>query len=288
VGGNLTVVGAASMASATIANAVEIGGGVEANQVLVDNFSASSSAVFRGGSTNLLTYSEEFDNAAWTKVAASVTANTVVAPDGTLTADKLIADSTNAQHRADIGISGTGGTTYTFSVFAKAGEYSFLSLRTGNNTFASYDLLTGATSVAGSAVTAQMVSVGNGWWRCSASEVLTTTGTMTSRINVTNISSINTAQAAFTGDSTSGIFIWGAQLEAASTAGAYLKTVATAVSTAYAAPLESPNGIAFPLLATMTPARNADMTFEIASNTSLVVKVRGSDGTVRSTTLTLA
>jgi hypothetical protein len=40
--------------------------------------------------------------------------------------------------------------------------------------------------------------------------------------------------------------------------------------------------------ATAVPAGIGDMVFELASNTSLVVKVRGSDGTVRSATLTLA
>lgn len=40
--------------------------------------------------------------------------------------------------------------------------------------------------------------------------------------------------------------------------------------------------------ASATPANNGQMTFQLTSNTSLVIKVKGSDGTVRSTTLTLA
>jgi hypothetical protein len=48
--------------------------------------------------TNLLTYSEQFDDAAWAKVAAGtgsvpvVTPNTAVAPNGTLTADRIVFD----------------------------------------------------------------------------------------------------------------------------------------------------------------------------------------------------
>jgi hypothetical protein len=38
----------------------------------------------------------------------------------------------------------------------------------------------------------------------------------------------------------------------------------------------------------VTPHAPGDMVFQLTSNTSLVIKVRGSDGTVRSTTLTLA
>jgi hypothetical protein len=40
--------------------------------------------------------------------------------------------------------------------------------------------------------------------------------------------------------------------------------------------------------ASATPANNGDMTFQLTSNTSLAIKVKGSDGTVRSATLTLA
>lgn len=40
--------------------------------------------------------------------------------------------------------------------------------------------------------------------------------------------------------------------------------------------------------ASATPENNGDLVFQLTSNTSLVIKVKGSDGTVRSTTLTLA
>lgn len=40
--------------------------------------------------------------------------------------------------------------------------------------------------------------------------------------------------------------------------------------------------------ASVTPANNGDMMFELTSNTQLKIKVKGSDGTVRSTSLTLA
>jgi hypothetical protein len=39
---------------------------------------------------NLLTYSEQFDNAAWVKSDSTITANSIDAPNGTLTADKFI------------------------------------------------------------------------------------------------------------------------------------------------------------------------------------------------------
>lgn len=47
----------------------------------------------KGGRRNLLTYTEQFDNAAWTKTSVTVTANTAIAPDGTLTADLMTGGS---------------------------------------------------------------------------------------------------------------------------------------------------------------------------------------------------
>ena len=40
--------------------------------------------------------------------------------------------------------------------------------------------------------------------------------------------------------------------------------------------------------ASATPADNGSLVFQLTSNTSLAIKVRGSDGVVRSATLTLA
>ena len=46
-----------------------------------------STGVVRRSPYNLLQYSEQFDNAAWTKTNSTITANATTAPDGTLSAD---------------------------------------------------------------------------------------------------------------------------------------------------------------------------------------------------------
>ena len=71
--------------------------------------------------TNLLTYSSSFDNAAWTKSGVTATANDAIAPDGTLTADKLVfsgsgkfiyqQSATSGQCAHSIYIKGTAGQT---------------------------------------------------------------------------------------------------------------------------------------------------------------------------------
>jgi hypothetical protein len=253
-----------------------------AEQLVVDNFTASSSAVLRGGSTNLLTYSEQFDNAAWTKVRSSITANTIVAPNGTLTGDKLVEDTTASNTHFVRQTFTVAVGTYTYSVFAKAGERAVLQVTRSTASIDTINHVFNLSTGVATGTSVSMTSVGNGWYRCVG--VITVN---TAAATAVHFSLNNGSTDSYTGDGTSGLYIWGAQLNVGSTPAAYLQTVATAVTTAYAAPIESPNGLAFPLLATMTPARNADMTFELASDTSLVVKVRGSDGTVRSATLLL-
>jgi hypothetical protein len=302
VGGALTVVGAttiggATMASAAVTGAATVTGGIIGNQLVVDNFTASSNAVLRGGSTNLLTYSEQFDNAAWVKTSTTIQANAITAPDGTNTGDKASVDnavlfSNSSVRSANVSKSAVA-TTYTATIYAKAGERNRILFQvrdaatSANNAVVAFSLIDGAIVLAASsagtftaASASSATAVGGGWYRCN---LTFTSGTETALMFIVAVRD----STATTGDGTSGIFIWGAQLNTGATPAAYLQTVATAVTTAYAAPIESPNGLAFPLLATMTPARNADMTFELASNTSLVVKVRGSDGTVRSATLLL-
>ncbi|MDT9186069.1 phage head spike fiber domain-containing protein, partial [Limnospira sp. PMC 289.06] len=64
--------------------------------------------------TNLVSWSEDFDNATWTKTRASITPNVIVALDGNLTGDKLVEDSsTNTAHHVNRTFSATSGTTYT-------------------------------------------------------------------------------------------------------------------------------------------------------------------------------
>lgn len=155
---------------------------------------------------NLLTYTEQFDNAAWGKVASSASANAMAAPDGTLTADKLIPDATLNQHRVDLTPT-SPATSQTFTVYAKAGEYNFIGMRL-NLDGAVFNLTTGVASSISAGITASAIDAGNGWWRCS---IIKSAGVANDicRINVNNSATI---AATFTGDGVSGIYVWGAQL----------------------------------------------------------------------------
>jgi hypothetical protein len=158
--------------------------------------------------TNLLLRSQEFDNASWSKVNSTVTADAGTAPDGTTTADKIIPDATLNQHRVDqTPTSGAGAQT--FSVFAKPNGYDFLALRIGSvgNSF-SFNIATGAIIGGEAGVTAFSSPAGNGFYRVGIT-VTAASANDIARVNVLP----SAAFVTFTGDGTSGVLLWGAQLE---------------------------------------------------------------------------
>jgi hypothetical protein len=177
--------------------------------------------------TNLVLRSEEFDNASWTKGRSSITANTIVAPDGTLTGDRLVEDTTATNsHLASQTVTCTAAA-HTFSVYAKRGERNGVALRFVDPTFtvaaaAWFNLDTGATYYTFGTLTASSVSVGNGWYRVSITHTLASSGSWAVSVAIGNTSVSATAFEfpSYTGDGYSGIFLWGAQLEAGA-AGAF-------------------------------------------------------------------
>ncbi len=180
--------------------------------------------------TNLLTYSEQFDNAAWTKGGATITANTVVAPDGTLTGDKLIEDTSTGDHRTfQTAASITTGVAYTFSTYVKPAGRTLVKLTsaTGAVMEATYDISAGTVTNTVSG-TAAIVSAGNGWYRLSLSVTASVTDSTNMQIRLVDTGTNTT----YTGNGFSGIYIWGAQLEAGAFPTSYIPTVASQVTRA--------------------------------------------------------
>ena len=163
---------------------------------------------------NLLTKTEQFDDAAWPKADVTVAANATTAPDGTATADKLIASATNANHllnRTSAFVVATG-IPYVFKMYAKANEYGFVRLQLQATSFseswANFNLITGAVGLS-LGVTPTIQPAGNGWYLCSITS--TSTGTGNSGVQPFVLDSDrNGSNPSYLGDGTSGIFIWGA------------------------------------------------------------------------------
>jgi len=182
--------------------------------------------------TNLLLRSEELETT-WTTIRASVSANAIVAPNGSLTADKLVEDSTATNtHFIRQTSSVVSGTTYTLTVFAKAAERTQVNLQltTGfPSTTHRVDLSTGSTiDTAGSPVATSIQPVPDGWYRISITQV----ANLTTSVSQSNIFISVGGTTVYTGDGTSGIYLWGAQLEVGSFPTSYIPTTTAAATRA--------------------------------------------------------
>jgi hypothetical protein len=157
--------------------------------------------------TNLVTYSEQFDNAAWSKSNSTVTSNTIIAPDGTLTGDKLVENSSLAFHNATQSVVGVNPT---FSVYAKAGERNQLAVFIGGvSVGVGFDLTAGTViTISGyttGSSTSTITAVGNGWYRCTVAFSGTTA--------FVQLGMGLSGAGNYTGNGFAGLYIWGAQLE---------------------------------------------------------------------------
>jgi len=195
------------------------------------------SYLFEPARTNLITFSDDYANVAWTKGDVTITSNSAIAPNGQLNADSFILAGTGTVSRFARAAPATStSTTNTFSVFVKYVDKQFIQLVWNgafSNDYANFDLING-TVTAGVYSSASIVNEGNGWWRIS----LTSTGVSTPIQSFIWAIDTNTAirAANSTSTGTNSYLLWNSQLEAGSSATSPIITAGSAVLRAADAP----------------------------------------------------
>jgi hypothetical protein len=187
-------------------------------------------------STNLCTYSQDLSNAAWTKNNVTITNNANIAPDGTQTFNKLIESTSSSEHYMNSGVVSYTASAYTISIYAKSAERNsfFVDFKSSDAALGRivFNLSTQtATIVYGTSASYSIISVGNGVYKCSFTATQTTTSTNV-KIGIYN------GNTSYTGDGYSGIYIWGAQLEALAFPTSYISTTSAQVTRAADVPLK--------------------------------------------------
>jgi hypothetical protein len=176
--------------------------------------------------TNLITYSEAFDNAYWTKSGTSVVSG-FTSPDGTNNAFKLVEDTSGGAHFITTPITWSA-VNNTFSIYAKSNGRNWIRLNTNDSTgnnLAWFNISNGTLGSKDAGITTSITLIADGWYRCSMTKTLTSfAGGATILIADADGSST------YTGNGTSGIYIFGAQLEQGSYPTSYIPTSGSAVT----------------------------------------------------------
>ncbi len=243
---------------------------------------ASRGLLIEESRTNSITGSNAFNT--WTLGNTTVASSSVVTPEGTADAWKLVEDSLLANHNATRPFTPVSGTTYTASVWLKSAEnsFAFVGLTGGGffPTFISVNLSTGAVSTAtGTPVGASSVSHSNGWWRVSFS--LAATASLSSNIDIRLSRDGNWANRSYLGNGVNGMYCYGGQVEAGSFATSYIPTVASSVvRSADVCSITGANFTSFYNSTSGTLLSEASISNLISSNRGIVQIDNGTNGSV--------
>jgi len=180
----------------------------------------------------------------------------ISAPDGTETASYFVPSASSGLHysRASGGISSPSlNTPYTGSFFAKANGYDFVVVQltsgtsSGGSRYAITVDLTNGT-IGGyidtenvSNVSSTATSVGNGWYRISLTAsfntgnaspraILYVVGAYSDNLSSVNPATASNATPSFTGDGSSGVYVWGFQVEQRDSVTAYTPTTTSPIT----------------------------------------------------------
>ena len=164
--------------------------------------------------TNSLTYSQNFSTG-WTPNNVNLTPDAGLAPDGSFTAGLITVNngySGTDAHIVHARVVAGGTNNQHISFYLKANGFDTIYFISGSTTYGTYYRKL-----------SDYPSVGNGWYRVSATGFSVPTDPASFYIGVCNLSGSRTA----TGDGVKGVYIWGVQWETGAFPTSYIPTVAS-------------------------------------------------------------
>ena len=185
---------------------------------------ASTAVVAQKNLKNLLNNTENFTVANWGSRAYSTTLDAAIAPDGALTADLFVPDTVSRDHYILKVIAVNSGSSYTESIYMKAGGYNYGYLKIqptgGTPTYGVVVDLTNGTaaqivSTGGATGSYQITDFGDGWYRVSVTVLMASNNYQFIATAVPSVPASFTSygDATYAGNGTDGVYFWGAQLE---------------------------------------------------------------------------
>ena len=174
-------------------------------------------------STNLVTQSEALSTM---QTQATITDNNLLSPTGDVNASLVVENTATNSHgirKATIISTNASAADYTISVFAKKKERQFVQFQfyadsTQYNS-SLFNLNDGTTT--GDSSTHKIEDYGNGWYRCSFTDSITQS---TGSYNFAAAYMSQSLTSYYAGDGTSGIYMFGFQLEQQSYPTSYIPT----------------------------------------------------------------
>lgn len=203
-----------------------------------DGYYETPGLMLEGARENAFTKSTELDDGAWTKLRATCAgageADAIEAPDGTVTADKLVEDGTAANTHGFFRNTPalTNDTQQSFSLFAKAAERSEIELiltqKDATQAIVWFDLDDGVVGTESGGAVGLIEAYADGWYRCMMMADSDAGGTAP-------VVSVNLGEGGETdtydGDGASGAYFWGMQFEVDDAfPSEFIKTLAAAVT----------------------------------------------------------